>query len=580
MRPLVPFGAFLLFVPLQAHNFPTIELLHDYMDGEVPQLEHARATAGAVLALGSHADCLVPQAAPAGDADPGAPRTIVSAACALASIPRVDRMGDYTANVSVAGLTQNLDSPGVFLPRAAKGAEITLFPSVPCGASARFGGAGDSDGGDPTPSDRASPVGGQCNVDAAMPVARGDRFASGAERFSIFAAPGDAIQDWRDTPAPTQEPRFPVYDEEWAVGCLGLSSELWECYSLVPSRRDRAGEGIPVEPGWTVDRHAEVLAEKRLLRGEIDWDSEVPLCDVPVFDAAAEARAHPDVPLHELFSERYRREGAQTPVLILNDPSNAEFETMDRGMRPENVADEDNPGALLLRNIDFAKMKRGRFYNRLWMALYRKEFLSETPTEQLRTMVFPAFPDPVCLRDPRKTPHINIWTGERGSELFFARNVYHIGSTGTGTPIHAHRASWLRLHGGTKIWFFYPPKSRSVLRSRQRRSDRYLTDTVATTWLLQTESTTGSPPHPRLNFSYAQSVREGVPPLVCIQQPNTFMFVEDDWYHGIVNVGLNSGTAVFSQGTYTNSAPGTPEGNRYIAEYPAAGHTVRSRPDE
>jgi hypothetical protein len=286
------------------------------------------------------------------------------------------------------------------------------------------------------------------------------------------------------------------------------------------------------------------------------------------------------VPLHELFSERYRREGAQTPVLILNDPSNAEFETMDRGMRPENLADEDNAGALLIRDLNLSGLKRDRFSNRLRTAYYRKEFLYDTPAEQLRTMMFPPFPDPVCLRDPGKEPHVNLLTGERGREFFFARNGYQFGGSGTSTMFHAHRANWLRLHGGTKIWFFYPPRSKTVSRAMfpAKFAEMYTTEAIVATWLLKADNTTGGPAHPMLDFSYAQSVREGVPPLVCIQRPNTFMFVGDDWLHGVVNVGLTASTIAFSQALVVNSKPGTPIGDRFIAEYPVKGHTVRSMP--
>jgi hypothetical protein len=403
MPPLWLTAARFFLIPLLAVSFHTVEIKHEFIDGELPQLEYARATAEAVLTPRPHEDCFFGGDEASFSARDSTPRTI-DPECARASIPALDRNGDYTANVSVAELTPSLPSRGLFLPRAAKGAEITLFPTEPCGASARFavksGGVSENHRTTETPGTAAAaPVDGSCDVDAALPMARGDRFASGAERFSIFAAPGDAIQDWRDTPAPTQEPQFRVYDEEWAVGCLGLSDALWECYPLVPSRRDRAGEGVALEPGWSVDRHAQVLIEKRLQRGEIDWDSEVPLCDVPVFDAAAEARAHPDRPLHELFSERYRREGAHTPVLIVNDPSNAEFETMDAKIRPELLADEDNPGALLFRNIDFAGMKRGRLHNRHRMVVYRKELLYEV-ADRMASLAFPRFPDPVCLRDP------------------------------------------------------------------------------------------------------------------------------------------------------------------------------------
>jgi hypothetical protein len=561
MRPWVSAG--LSLAPLLALGSPLEKLDNEFVDGEVPQLEYVRATAEAVLAPVPHANCFS-----GGDDDDdeasfsaqkSIPRTITPE-CARASIPALDRNGDYTANVSVAELTHNRDnrdnSRGLFLPRAAKGAEITLFPTVPCGASARFfavEGSGRENATE-SPKTTASPIRGRCSIEAAVPITRSDRFASGAERFSIFAAPGDAIQDWRDTPAPTQEPQFRVYDEEWAVGCLGLSDVLWECYSMVPSRRDRAGEGVALEPGWNVDRHAEVLVEKRLLRGELDWDSQVPLCDVPVFDAAAEAQAHPDTLLHELFSERYRREGAHTPVLIVNDPANAEFETMDRGLRPENLADEDNPGALLFRDIEFAKLKRQRFYNRFRLINYNKMAFFEDwtsgpkPAAQLALFAFPGYPDPTSLRDPRVQPHINAATGARASELFFDRDSYRFGGSGTSTTFHAHRGNWLRVHSGAKIWFFYPPRSKTVPRAMVPFGlhPNYTDEAVAATWLLRTDDILGGPAHPLLNFSYAQSVREGVPPKVCIQRPNTFMFVGDDWLHGVVNIGLTVSTG-FSQ---------------------------------
>jgi hypothetical protein len=576
-------SACLLFTPLLACGAQINELNHQFIHSEVPQLKYARLKAEAVLTPRPHEDCFFGGDEASFSAQESTPRTITPE-CARASIPALDRNGDYTANVSVAERTHsrdNRDNRGLFLPRAAKGAEITLFPTVPCGASARFA-VGENHRTTETPGTTAAPIGRTCDVDAAVPMARGDWFASGAERFSIFAAPGDAIQDWRDTPAPTQEPQFRVYDEEWAVGCLGLSDALWECYSLVPSRRDRAGEGVALEPGWNVDRHAEVLIEKRLQRGEIDWDSEVPLCDVPVFDAAAEAQVYPDRPLHELFSERYRREGAHTPVLIVNDPSNAEFETMDAKIRPEVLADEDNPGALLFRNIDFAGMKRGRLYNRFRMVSYGKKFFNPTPPSLLEVLAFPRYPDPVCLRDVRMTPHTSIWSGEPGDEYFFARDAYHFGGTGTSTTFHVHRASWLRLHGGTKIWFFYPPKSgRTAHRARLDSIIEFTAESLATTWLLSTYDHRGDPAQRQaLNFSYAQSVREGAPPMVCVQRPGTFMLVGDDWFHAVVNIGFSAGTAAFSQSAHTNTKQGTLEYNRLLAEYPVKGHTARSMPDE
>jgi hypothetical protein len=584
MRPWTS-AAWLLLAPWLALGSPVDKLKHEFIEIEVPQLEHVRLKAEAVLTLRPHEDCFFGGHEASFSARESTPRT-VSAECARASIPTLDRNGDYTANVSVAERTPSLPSRGLFLPRAAKGAEVTLFPTVPCGASARFavksGGVSENHRTTETPVTAAAPIDGSCDVDAAVPMARGDWFASGAERFSIFAAPGDAIQDWRDTPAPTQEPQFRVYDEEWAVGCLGLSDTLWECYPLVPSRRDRAGEGIPVEPGWNVDRHAQVLIEKRLQRGEIDWDSEVPLCDVPVFDAAAEARAHPDTPLHELFSERYRRKGAHRPALIVNDPSISDFAARDRGIRPEVLADEDNPGALLFRNIDFAGMKRGRLYNRFRMVSYGKKFFNPTPPSLLEVLAFPRYPDPVCLRDVRMTPHTSIWSGEPGDEYFFARDAYHFGGTGTSTTFHVHRASWLRLHGGTKIWFFYPPKSgRTAHRARLDSIIEFTAESLATTWLLSTYDHRGDPAQRQaLNFSYAQSVREGAPPMVCVQRPGTFMLVGDDWFHAVVNIGFSAGTAAFSQSAHTNTKQGTLEYNRLLAEYPVKGHTARSMPDE
>jgi hypothetical protein len=585
MPPWPAVARCLLLAPLLVRAFPTIKLKHEYIDGELPQLEYARATAEAVLAPAPHANCVFGGGDEARFSAESTPRT-VSAECARASIPALNRNDDYTANVSVAERTPSLPSRGLFLPRPAMGAEITLFPTEPCGASARFavesGGVSESHQTTETPNSAAAPIDGSCDVDAAMPMARGDRFASGAERFSIFAAPGDAIQDWRDTPAPTQEPQFHIYDEEWAVGCLGLSDTLWECYSMVPSRRDRAGEGIPVEPGWSEDRHAQVLIEKRLLRGEIDWDSEVPLCDVPVFDAAAEARAHPDRPLHELFSGRYRREGAHTPVLIVNDPSNAEFAAMDRGIRPEMLADEDNPGALFFRNIDFAGMKRGRLYNRHRMVLYHKELFYEI-ADRTASLAFPRFPDPVCLRDPRVEPLTDIRTGEPASEYFFARHTYRFGGSGTGTHFHAHRANWLRLHGGTKIWFFYPPRTQTSKRVGLYESlERpYGSEPVSVSWFLTRDpEATGGPGYRVLNSSYAQVAREGEAPKLCIQRPGTFMFVGEDWHHAVVNAGHTASVAAFAQvislGPSENLEPSVRD--RLEAEYLPGSQTSRSNP--
>jgi hypothetical protein len=478
---------------------------------------------------------------------------------------------------------------GVFLPRAAKGAEITLFPTSPCGATARFTGndgdsSGDSSGGarpGDSKSGGAEPIDGQCHVDLAMDAARSDLLNRGA-RFSIFAAPGDAIQEWRDTPAPTQAPQFHVYDEEWAVGCLGLSSELWECFSLVPSRRDRAGGGIETAPGWSSDRHAEVLIEKRLQRGEIDWDSEVPLCDVPVFDAAAEARAHPGRPLHELFSERYRRDGAQSPVLILNDPADAEFEAMDHGIRPDQIESDESPGGFLFRGSKFSEMKRARITSRFQKSVYRKDFLRDVPDEVLKMTAFPAFPDPVSLRDPLIQPHVNVLTGARESRHFFDRNTYRFGGSGTSTSFHAHRAAWLRLHGGTKVWFFHPPKSTVAPRAMFdfKFLGRYPTCYMFISWLLlRDELGKGGVSYPMLNFTYAQGLRDGTPPKVCIQRAGTFMYVGDDWMHAVVNVGLTAGTTAFSQVSYHAKPVDQINEDLYYAEYPTPGHTSRSMPD-
>jgi hypothetical protein len=563
---------------LAAAEFASPLVVAEYIDGKVPVLEYTRARAASTLVPAPRDACDVePASASAsagvsldvsgGHAEP--PRT-VTAACALASIPAVDRNGDYTANITVAGSepADHADRADradrvLFLPRAAKGAELTLFPTAPCGASARFG-----DGG------KADPIDGQCNVELAVHEARGDLLRGGA-RLSLVAAAGDAIQDWRDTPAPTRDPQFRVYDEEWAVGCLGLGDALWECYSLVPSRRDRAGDGVPLAPGWSVDRHGEVLVEKRLRRGEIDWRAPVPLCDVPVFDAAAEARAHPGRPLHELFSERYRREGAQTPVLIVNDPADAEFAAMDLGIRPDQILDEDNLGALLFRSIDFATMKRSRMYNRLRSASYHCDFFNETSVGALGVAAFPPYPDPVCLRDPGIAPHINTLTGVRGEVQFFARNAYRFGGSGTSTNFHAHRASWTRLHGGAKVWFFYPPKSKSATRAMVSTVD------VLKTWLLRNNLDPDMPKHPVLNFTYAQSLREGVPPKVCIQRAGTFMYVGDDWLSGHINIGLVAGIENYSQVVHPSEKDAIPDGaNPYLAEYPMPGHTVRSMPTE
>jgi hypothetical protein len=99
-------------------------------------------------------------------------------------------------------------------------------------------------------------------------------------------------------------------------------------------------------------------------------------------------------------------------------------------------------------------------------------------------------------------------------------------------------------------------------------------EAVAATWLLRADDILGGPAHPLLNFSYAQSVREGVPPKVCIQRPNTFMFVGDDWLHGVVNnIGLTVSTSAFSQVSRIYPVPDV-----YRAEYPVTGHTARSLP--
>jgi hypothetical protein len=108
----------------------------------------------------------------------------------------------------------------------------------------------------------------------------------------------------------------------------------------------------------------------------------------------------------------------------------------------------------------------------------------------------------------------------------------------------------------------------------------YSTEAFITSWLLRADQAHGGPAHPATNFTYAQSVREGVPPMVCIQRPGTFMFVGDDWLHGLINVGLTVSTASFTQVILVKEMPGTPEGDRYIAEYPVTGHTPRSMPDE
>jgi hypothetical protein len=58
------------------------------------------------------------------------------------------------------------------------------------------------------------------------------------------------------------------------------------------------------------------------------------------------------------------------------------------------------------------------------------------------------------------------------------------------------------------------------------------------------------------------------------------MFVGDDWHHAIANIGLTAASLAMSQAVTANSKPGTAIGDRFLAEYPAKGHTARSKPDE
>jgi hypothetical protein len=211
--------------------------------------------------------------------------------------------------------------------------------------------------------------------------------------------------------------------------------------------------------------------------------------------------------------------------------------------------------------------------------MYRKDFLDDTPEAMLNLMAHPPYEDPMSLRDLSMQPNINLRTGRRAERMFFARNIYHFGGSGTSTSMHAHRASWLRLHSGAKVWFLYPPRSRSAPRMMHngKHMDRYTSSGLVTSWLFR-EDHPHAPPHPILNFSYAQSVREGVSPKVCIQRAGTFMFVGDDWMHGLINVGLTVATATFSQIAHTTEPAGSASVAAYFAEYPVGGHTVRSKP--
>jgi hypothetical protein len=226
-------------------------------------------------------------------------------------------------------------------------------------------------------------------------------------------------------------------------------------------------------------------------------------------------------------------------------------------------------------------MKRSRMYNRFRTAVYHRDYLDDTAPATLRALAFPPYPDPVCLRDPRIAPHINTMTGVRGNEQFFVRNAYRFGGSGTSTNFHAHRATWLRLHGGFKVWFFYPPKSRTATRAMDTISpqDKSTRSHQLTTWLLRNNLDPDMPKHLVLNFTYAQSLHEGVPPKVCIQRAGTFMYVGDDWMHALVNVGLAAGTASFSQIAHTTEEAVSARPDAYFAEYPEPGHTVRSIPD-
>jgi hypothetical protein len=181
------------------------------------------------------------------------------------------------------------------------------------------------------------------------------------------------------------------------------------------------------------------------------------------------------------------------------------------------------------------------------------------------------------------TPLADIRTGEPASEYFFARNTYRFGGSGTGTHFHGHRASWLRLQGGFKIWFFYPPGSPAATKFSliQDPERTYGGEPVSVPWFLTRDpEATGGPGYRVLNHSYAQSVREGQPPQVCIQRPGTFMFVGDDWHHAIVNAGLTTSTAVFAQVTYLGPPEALPQPvrERFDAEYHRGGHTARSAP--
>lgn len=454
--------------------------------------------------------------------------------------------------------------PSVLLPLPARGAELILFPGPELPERAK--GPGDN------MTDAAAFGTGGPVLELELAVANANVNASNVNA----SVNGSYFQDWPGgVSSPVRGGSFPVYGEEWAVSCLGLGDDAWECVPMVESRRDVAGleEAAPFPPPR--DRHGEAYVERLLRRGPIDWDAPVPLCDVPVFNVTEEQAARPGTPLHEIFSERFRQPGRHISALVVDDP--VSFNESYAALR---VLFRTPPGSVerpfFLRRLRVGRMVRVRAHSRLRTPLYYKEGYDRLSDQDVSGYALPKYPDPAFCDDPRPRPLVDVYSGEPGDRYFFARNKYFIGSSASATDIHCHRANWLHLALGFKVWLLQAPKEESTI--RQVALHHITSAKGEGTWKYLTRSI--NTPEGKFDSMYLEDVAKGVAPRVCIQPPGTTMFIGDDWFHSLVNVGTSVSFGGFSQTTAQRFVTAEQE-QRYFDEYitDVGGYTARSIPD-
>jgi hypothetical protein len=91
--------------------------------------------------------------------------------------------------------------------------------------------------------------------------------------------------------------------------------------------------------------------------------------------------------------------------------------------------------------------------------------------------------------------------------------VFAAGQEGTGIPFHQHYGAFIEVLFGRKRWALYPPSASPKFSPSQSHSG----------WI--------SHVLPTLSNEDRESLQE------CVQHPNEVMYVPQDWYHAVLNLG-------------------------------------------